>query len=365
MKLEDKNLIKKLQPKLKAYTGKITYPVSLDEVDNKLCISVDNDLYLAPENIESAITYDAKYLMTKYDIEFDVVWDCLLAEYQLSGHLSRDDMANKYLNRNYSIHDLQKISEKQKEAFNGNLSNLYEIDFPSIKYVSRIEKTSCCLYKYSNTGRLYTTKPNLQGLSDKSNLTDDGYVISIDYSQQEIYILSYIIDDPSLINGDVYTTIATKLGYSRNDAKAILLGIIYGISAETLSHTLNCTIDKAKTIISKVNEMFPKINDYKRQIKEKYDKGEYITSLYNRQRACTTLTSAYNFAIQGTGADILKRALIQLDNLDVDILLTVHDEIIFNYTGEDVDNIIKQITDIMNNVFKIPLKTKVKILKGA
>lgn len=251
----------------------------------------------------------------------------------------------------------------------------------------------------TRTGRLSSVNPNLQNIPArdeegrkirKAFKARPGYkILSVDYSQIELRILAHISDCKELIdafkNGeDIHTKVASDIyGVSisevtklmRSTAKAVIFGIVYGISGFGLGENLHINPKDAKAFIEKYYHFYPGVKTYMDNIvKEAYENG-YVTTLYNRRRTISELTStnymirqageriALNTPIQGTSADIIKLAMINIhrklkeSNLDALMLVQVHDELIFEVKETDLDNLIKLVSDEMINVIslKVPL----------
>jgi DNA polymerase-1 len=222
----------------------------------------------------------------------------------------------------------------------------------------------------TQTGRLSSAEPNLQNIPVRTDLgkifrkffiADDGHVlIDADYSQIELRILAHISEDESLItafkNGeDIHTMTASGVfgipapavnPELRKRAKAINFGIIYGISDFALSNDIGVSVKEAKAYINGYFETYPKILEYlESTVKKAYEDG-YVTTLFGRRRyipelsAPNKITKAFgeriarNSPIQGTAADIIKKAMIDVSdefkkrNLKSRIILQIHDELI-------------------------------------
>ncbi len=222
----------------------------------------------------------------------------------------------------------------------------------------------------TQTGRLSSAEPNLQNIPVKTELgrvfrkffvAEEGNVlIDADYSQIELRILAHLSGDEILCNAfkngdDIHTmtasgvfgipaeAVSTEL---RKRAKAINFGIIYGISDFALSNDIGVTVKEARAYINDYFATYPKISEYlEKTVAEAYEKG-YVTTLFGRRRYVSELSSpkktirsfgeriARNSPIQGTAADIIKKAMIdvskefELRNMKSRIILQIHDELI-------------------------------------
>ena len=234
------------------------------------------------------------------------------------------------------------------------------------------------------TGRLSSSDPNLQNIPIRTQMgreirkafvADEGWVLlSADYSQVELRILAHISQDESLIEtfsrgADIHRATASKMfnipemeltAEQRRAAKTINFGVLYGMSAFRLSNELNISTAQAKDWIDAYFSRYPKIQEYlDRTLEEARTTGK-VTTLFGRVRYIPEIHNrsftvrghaermATNAPIQGTAADLLKMAMIALDKKLGDrarMLLTVHDEIVFEVpeaSAADVAGIVKE-----------------------
>jgi DNA polymerase-1 len=241
----------------------------------------------------------------------------------------------------------------------------------------------------TTTGRLSSTDPNLQNIPIR---TEDGRkirqafvpapghkLISADYSQIELRLLADIADIPQLkaafANGiDIHATTASEMfgvpvegmpSDIRRRAKAINFGIVYGISAFGLAAQLNIPRDEAGQYIKRYFERFPGIRDYMDATKRFCREAGYVQTLFGRACHYPDITApnasvraaverqAINAPIQGTAADIIRRAMVRMDDalaeakLSARMLLQVHDELVFECPDDEVDATLPVITRVM------------------
>ena len=264
------------------------------------------------------------------------------------------------------------------------------------------------IYKQTltRTGRLSSVDPNLQNiptreeegrLIKKAFLAEPGCVLmSADYSQIELRILAHISSDETMINAfnkddDIHRRVAADIhgvNYEdvtkemRRTAKSVIFGIVYGISGFGLGENLHINPKKAKAFIEKYYEMYPKVHEYMENIKKEAYQNGYVRTLFNRIRYIDELKSpvftirsggeriALNTPIQGTGADIIKLAMVNLyrelkrKDLKSKILLQVHDEIILNVYDDEIDIVKEMVTRNMENAIKLQVPLKVDISCG-
>jgi len=256
------------------------------------------------------------------------------------------------------------------------------------------------------TGRISSTDPNLQNIPIKMEQgrlirkafePKDGCVfVDADYSQIELRIMAHLSGDEKLIeafnNGnDIHAITASEVfnipidevtPLQRRNAKAVNFGIIYGISSFGLGQDLNISRKEAKEYIDNYFERFPKVKAFlDGQVADAKVNG-YVTTLYNRRRPLPEITSsnfmqrgfgervAMNAPIQGTAADIMKMAMIEVDkklrsgNLKSRVLLQVHDELLVETYAEELNEVEKLLVNEMENVVSLSVRLLVEAQKG-
>lgn len=250
----------------------------------------------------------------------------------------------------------------------------------------------------TRTGRLSSMEPNLQNIPIKEELgrqirkafipTYD-LLLSADYSQIELRVLAHISDSKELQeafihNEDIHKKVAADIyGVAlqdvtkkmRSTAKAVIFGIVYGISGFGLGENLNITKNEAENFIQKYYELYPGVKDYMDNIIIKARETGYVKTLFGRVRIIDEIKNnnfmvrqmgermALNTPIQGTSADIMKMAMIKVANefkenkLSSKIILQVHDEIIVDVVESEKELVSKIVKDCMENVYalKVPL----------
>lgn len=264
------------------------------------------------------------------------------------------------------------------------------------------------IYKQTGTrtGRLSSVEPNLQNIPVRSEEgkqirkafipSKNSYLLSSDYSQIELRVLAHISNSRSLknafINGeDIHTHVASDIfdvpenevtKNMRRTAKAVIFGIVYGISGYGLGENLDISPTEAKKYIEKYLTLYPEVNEYMTEIVKKAKETSSVRTLLNRKRTIDELNNtnymirqmgeriALNTPIQGTAADILKLAMIRIDeklkedNLKTKMLLQVHDELIFDVPDDELNIVIDIVREIMENVYKLSVPLKVEIDYG-
>ncbi len=253
----------------------------------------------------------------------------------------------------------------------------------------------------TTTGRLSSTNPNLQNIPirteqgqrvRKAFIAEKGQtLLSVDYSQIELRLLAHISDDTNMKRAfiddlDIHTATAAEI-YSlplkevtselRRAAKAVNFGIAYGQGAFGLAENLRISRSESQEIIKRYFQKFPRIKEYMDSVvKFGYEKG-YVETLLGRRRYLPELQSkngamkkfgeraAINAPIQGTASDLVKEAMIQIDQqVKVPMLLQVHDELIFEASLEEIEAEIPLIKKIMETVVKLTVPLKVNAAFG-
>ena len=258
----------------------------------------------------------------------------------------------------------------------------------------------------TRTGRLSSISPNLQNIPARSEYSAlirkafipdlDSKMLSSDYSQVELRIFASMSKATNLINAfineedihartaaDIFKVDIDKVTKDmRRPAKAVNFGILYGISSFGLSEDLGIDVKTAKKYIDDYLETYPGIRDFQaKEIADAYANG-YVRTLMNRKRVIEELKNknymirssgermALNTPIQGTAADILKKAMVEIfgefkkRNLKSKMLIQVHDELVFNVLDSELDEVKEIVRDIMENTFKIDVPLKVDIEVG-
>ncbi len=253
----------------------------------------------------------------------------------------------------------------------------------------------------TSTGRLSSRDPNLQNIPVRSKLgrsvrrafiaSDGKRLISIDYSQIELRLLAHFSSDAALREAfesgeDIHMATAVKLfgaeeaARKRNFAKSINFGLLYGMGSRKLADELDITTAEAKDIIQAYFSTFPTVKRYLEQIQDDAKNDGYVETLLGRRRIfdyenasgmqkAAIMRESVNTVFQGSAADLIKLSMLEIDRLiseeklPVQMLLQIHDELIFEADEAVSSQIAEKLKNIMENIYKleVPLVCSVSI----
>ena len=256
------------------------------------------------------------------------------------------------------------------------------------------------------TGRLSSSSPNLQNIPIR---TDDGKKIrsafiprkgyklfSADYSQIELRVMAHLSGDTAMIesfmNGeDIHSSTARKVFNTKQEpssderraAKAINFGLIYGISAYGLARQLNIDNIEAKQIIDTYFAKYRRVKEYMEELKESASKNTYVETMRGRKVYLPNIShsnfqvrsaaerTAINAPIQGTAADILKIAMINIDHWilseninNIYMIMQVHDELVFELQEPCIEKYSKKISSLMSGAENLSVPLVVNTFSG-
>ncbi|WP_028783426.1 DNA polymerase I [Thalassobacillus devorans] len=254
----------------------------------------------------------------------------------------------------------------------------------------------------TQTGRLSSTDPNLQNIPIRLEEgrkirqafipSKPGWIMfASDYSQIELRVLAHIAKDEKLIaafkeDRDIHTQTAMEVfevkadevtSEMRRQAKAVNFGIVYGISEFGLSQSLGITRKEARAFIDRYLESYPGVKTYMEETVREAKQTGYVTTFMNRKRFLPDLASrnfnrrnaaertAMNTPIQGSAADIIKKAMIDLhyrlidEKLEANLLLQVHDELILEAPEDEIEQLQKIVAEVMENTVELDVPLKV------
>ena len=279
--------------------------------------------------------------------------------------------------------------------------------FGLIKYIQSDNKIHTIFNQcITLTGRLSSSDPNLQNISAKDKEakeirkafipSDDCVLISCDYSQVELRILAELADEKELKNAfnndiDIHTLTASQIfnvdindvdDSLRRKAKAVNFGVIYGMSDFGLSNQTDVSVSDAKEFINNYFNAYPNIKAYMDKQVQLVQENGYSKTIYNRTRYINEINSsnfilknfgkraAMNTPIQGSAADLIKQAMVNISNaikekgLKSKMILQVHDELIFDTPKQELEIMKKLIKDEMENAMKLSVYLKAELSYG-
>lgn len=259
----------------------------------------------------------------------------------------------------------------------------------------------------TTTGRLSSTEPNLQNIPIRHELgreirkvfipmEESDILVSCDYSQIELRVLAHIADDENMIDAfkhhsDIHTKTASEVfkvpieevtSLMRSRAKAVNFGIVYGIGAFSLAQDLKISKKEAEEYMSIYFERYPKIKKYLEDIVKNAEETGYVLTILNRRRFIPEIKSsnkivkalgdrlAMNAPIQGSAADIIKLAMVNVYNrlnekkLKSELILQVHDELILNVKKDEFEEVKKLVQSEMENAIKLKVALDVDVNFG-
>lgn len=308
---------------------------------------------------------------------------------------------------------LEALSEKHpiinKITYHRQLAKIYSTYVEGLKSVidSDDKIHSSFNQTVTTTGRLSSTEPNLQNIPIKYEMgreirkvfvseSEDSVILSADYSQIELRVLAHISGDENLISAfnehsDIHTKTASEVFNTpmeevtpllRGRAKAVNFGIVYGISDFSLSKDLKISRKEAKQYMDAYFERYPKVKNYMEDIVVTAKKHGYVTTLLNRRRYIPEANAsnmivrasgerlAMNAPIQGTAADIIKLAMVNVQkelykrNMKSTLILQVHDELILNVYNDELEEVKELVKKEMEEVLDLSVKLEVDINIG-
>ncbi len=257
----------------------------------------------------------------------------------------------------------------------------------------------------TSTGRLSSSEPNLQNLPVREEdgkeirkmfIPTKDIIISADYSQIELRLLAHFSGDENLIDAfntgkDIHSMVAQDIfgvpaemvnANMRRMAKGVNFGIIYGISDFGLGQNLGITAIKAKQYINKYFESYPKIKEYLNSSVEFARQNGYVTTITGRRRQIPEISStnytirtfgeraAMNMPLQGSAADVIKVAMINVDaelkrlNLQSKLILQIHDELVLDAVADEEETVKRILKEQMTDCFNLKVKMEINIESG-
>jgi DNA polymerase I-like protein with 3'-5' exonuclease and polymerase domains len=253
----------------------------------------------------------------------------------------------------------------------------------------------------AETGRFSSSDPNLQNIPSSGQygklirnlfVAPPGYKLVVaDYSQIEPRVIAAFSGDPIMVNnymtgGDIYTAIGDTMGVDRKAGKVLVLAIAYGVGPEKIAQSIGCSLADAKDLLNRFEEQFHDISKYKAKVIRQASGRSpipYVETIFGRRRYIPELKSkdrglkaradrqAFNTVIQGSAADLMKLAMVRahscfVDEPDVNVVLTVHDELVTVAREDLAEETAEAIRESMEGIhlpeITVPLIADVKIV---
>ena len=293
-------------------------------------------------------------------------------------------------------HELPRLILEHRSL--GKLKSTYTDKLPTMINVRTGRVHTSYHQAVAATGRLSSSDPNLQNIPIR---TEEGRrireafiaptgkkIVALDYSQIELRIMAHLSEDETLLHAfnndldihrataaDIFTTDLDQVSdEQRRHAKAVNFGLIYGMSAFGLAKQLRVERKQAQSYIDQYFAQYPGVKDYMESTREFARENGFVETVFGRRLYLPDINArngnvrqyaertAINAPMQGTAADIIKKAMIEVDasiasNESVSMIMQVHDELVFEVSAEQVDSICQELLDIMQNIvdLKVPL----------
>ena len=262
----------------------------------------------------------------------------------------------------------------------------------------------------TETGRLSSRKPNLQNIPVRTDMgrqirrafipsSEDNILIAADYSQIELRILAHLSGDDNLVQAfltdqDIHQYTASLMFLDQNEikeeitpeqrnaAKRVNFGIIYGMGAFSLAKDLHVTPEEAQTFIDTYFARYPQVKKFMDQIVKKCEEERFVSTFLNRRRYIPEINSsnmsvqqfarrqAINTVVQGSAADLIKLAMVNIqkaleeEKMQSKMIITVHDELVFDVPIDEKENIIPLIKKHMETPLELSVPIKVSMKAG-
>lgn len=308
---------------------------------------------------------------------------------------------------------LEKLMDKHeiipKIMFYRQITKIYSTYIEGLKNVIDVDGRIHSNFNQTvtTTGRLSSTDPNLQNIPIRYEMgreirkvfipmEESDILVSCDYSQIELRVLAHIADDENMIDAfkqhsDIHTKTASEVfkvpieevtSLMRSRAKAVNFGIVYGIGAFSLAQDLKISKKEAEEYMSIYFERYPKIKKYLEDIVKDAEETGYVLTILNRRRFIPEIKAsnkivkalgdrlAMNAPIQGSAADIIKLAMVNVynrlneKNLKSELILQVHDELILNVKKDEFEEVKTLVEQEMENAIKLKVALDVDVNFG-
>lgn len=425
--VEDADITLQLKEKLEPQLMEHEVRKVLDEVETPLIpvlarmeregVRVDADfLGTYSEELEGIAVALEKEIYEAAGVQFNIASPRQLGEV-LFDKLHLDPKAKKTRTGQYKTDEetLQKLADKHEIPAKvlefrevRKLKSTYVDAIPQLIHPRTGRVHTSFAQAVAATGRLSSNNPNLQNIPIRTERgrrirqafvprDDDHTLVAIDYSQIELRIIASVSGDEGMIeafrNGlDIHTATAARVfgvdldavdKEMRRRAKTVNFGIIYGISAFGLSQRIGISRTEAKEIIDSYFEQFPGIKSYMDKTIESCRETGYVKTLVGRKRFIRDINSqnrtvvgfaernAINAPIQGSAADMIKLAMIKVDekmhelNMRSKMILQVHDELLFDTHNSELDQLKAVVVPLMENAMPLEVPVIVEVGEGA
>jgi DNA polymerase-1 len=410
------------------YDNYETFKTKIKEEDiEKLYYDIEHPLAYVLADMEQTGVYVSKEILESIGTELETKLKSIETKvYEIAGHefniASPKQVATVlYEELNLNTH------KKNKTGFSTDIQNLQKLDHPIAKeiinyrFIAKLQSVyvtglinaissdnkvhTIYTQTLTRTGRLSSIEPNLQNIPAKSAegrlikkafLPINSVLVSADYSQVELCILSSASNATSLIEAfkndlDIHTKTASDIFHvsledvtkeMRTSAKAVNFGIVYGISSFGLAENLHINPKEAKTFIDNYFVSYPEVKKYMDDIIAKATEQGYVKTLFGRTRLIPEIQNknylirsqgermALNTPIQGTSADIIKIAMVDVakrfkeKNLISKLILQVHDELIVDALDSELETVKYILKTSMENAVSLKVPLKVDINEG-
>lgn len=383
-------------------------------------ISVLSDMELFGVKVDKSVLHDMKEeIQIKLELLSKDIYNLAGEEFNISSYKQLGEVLFDKLripsNRKRSTDKEYLVKYKEKYPIISKileykmLSKIYSTYVVGLEDYIRSDGYVHTIYTQTltRTGRLSSIEPNLQNipiryeygkLVRKAFVPTNDLFMSVDYSQIELRIFAHFSKEQNLIdafnnNMDIHTKTAMDLfnvpkeevnSSMRRQAKAVNFGILYGISSFGLSENLDVDVADAKKFIDKYLETFPSVKKYMDETIRIAHENGYVKTLFGRRRNIDELNNknymirssgermALNTPIQGSSADIIKKAMVEISaelkkrNMKSKLVLQVHDELIFDVLEKEKDELSSFVVNIMENccILDVPIKVDVSYGKN-
>lgn len=375
------------------------------KVDKSILENIKKEIELKIKNLETEI-----FLITGCEFNIsspkqlgDILFNKLAIPYNEKKTKSQPSTSHEVLVKLRNVHPIIELILEYR-----NLNKIYSTYLDSLASYIMEDGKLHTIFKQNvtRTGRLSSVEPNLQNIPVRNEEgrqirkafvpKENSIFLSSDYSQIDLRVLAHISNCENLINAfkkseDIHSAVASDIygvdihdvtKEMRRNAKSVIFGIVYGISGYGLGDNLDISIKEAKRLIDKYLEIYPGVKKYMDRIVLEAKENGYVRTLMNRKRTIDELKNtnymirqsgeriALNTPIQGTSADIIKKAMIDVynkfkeNNIKSKLILQIHDELIVEVLNDEKEIVEKIVTESMENAYNLVVPLKVEVDYG-